>query len=159
MERKTATAIILGTILLVVLAFVFLGRAEAPTDTESTQTTPASENVVTTDTDIPDNLIIEDVLVGTGSAVKSGDSIVIHYAGTLTDGTLFDNSYDRGEPFETQIGVGNVIRGWDLGVPGMKVGGRRRLTIPAELGYGEQGTQNIPPGSTLIFELELLEIK
>jgi len=95
----------------------------------------------------------------TGAAVKSGDSISINYTGTLQDGTKFDSSYDRGTPFETQIGVGSVIKGWDLGVVGMKIGGKRRLTIPPELGYGAQGQGQIPPNSTLIFEVELMEIK
>jgi len=104
-------------------------------------------------------LIIEDIEEGTGSAViESGDDIVIHYTGTLTDGTVFDSSYDRGEPFQTQIGVGAVIQGWDEGVLGMKVGGRRKLTIPPDMAYGGQGVGSIPPNSTLIFEVELIEI-
>jgi peptidylprolyl isomerase len=104
-------------------------------------------------------LKIEDIKVGEGREVKSGDTVVIHYKGTLTDGTKFDSSYDRGEPFETQIGVGQVIKGWDLGVVGMKIGGKRKLTIPPSLGYGEQSAGSIPPNSTLIFELELIDIK
>ena len=105
------------------------------------------------------DLKIEDIKEGTGEAVKSGDTILIHYKGTLTDGTKFDSSYDRGEPFETQIGVGRVIEGWDKGVVGMKVGGTRKLTIPPALGYGDQDMGVIPPNSTLIFEVELVEIK
>ena len=105
-------------------------------------------------------LQIEDLKTGTGPAVKSGDNIIIHYKGTLTDGTKFDSSYDRGTPFETQIGVGQVIKGWDEGVIGMKVGGKRKLTIPPELGYGASGAGNvIPPNATLIFEVELIGIK
>ena len=106
-------------------------------------------------------LIVEDIEVGTGDAVvESGDDIVIHYKGTLTDGTVFDSSYDRGEPFQTQIGVGQVIKGWDEGVLGMKPGGKRKLTIPPNMAYGESGTSDgsIPPNSTLIFEVELVEI-
>lgn len=106
-------------------------------------------------------LKIEDIQEGTGSAVvESGDDIVIHYKGTLPDGTVFDSSYDRGEPFQTQIGVGAVIQGWDEGVLGMKVGGKRKLTIPPDKAYGESGTPDgtIPPNSTLIFEVELVEI-
>lgn len=110
---------------------------------------------------IPDatELKIEDIKKGTGPEVKSGDTISINYKGTLTDGTQFDSSYDRGEPFETQIGVGKVIKGWDEGVIGMKVGGKRRLIIPPELGYGSQDMGTIPPNSTLIFEVELMAIK
>lgn len=105
-------------------------------------------------------LKIEDSLVGTGATVKSGDTITIHYLGTLMDGTKFDSSYDRGQPFETQIGVGMLIEGWDKGIPGMKIGGKRKLTIPPEMAYGDQGAgTDIPPKSTLVFEVELLEIK
>lgn len=104
-------------------------------------------------------LIIEDIEEGTGEeVVESGDDIVIHYRGTLTDGTVFDSSYDRGEPFQTTIGVGQVIQGWDEGVIGMKAGGKRKLTIPPHMAYGQQGQGSIPPNSTLIFEVELVEI-
>src|SRR5665811_2556783 len=82
-------------------------------------------------------LKIEDLKVGKGQEVKEGDTVVMHYTGWLTDGTKFDSSVDRDEPFETKIGVGYVIKGWDMGVPGMKVGGKRKLTIPHELGYGK----------------------
>lgn len=106
-----------------------------------------------------ENLKIEDITVGTGAEVKAGDTISINYLGTLEDGTKFDSSYDRGQPFETQIGVGQLIQGWDLGIPGMKVGGKRKLTIPPELGYGERGAGDvIPPNSTLVFEVELMGI-
>ncbi|MBI4084756.1 MAG: FKBP-type peptidyl-prolyl cis-trans isomerase [Candidatus Levybacteria bacterium] len=102
---------------------------------------------------------IDDITVGTGQEAKSGDTVVVHYTGTLTDGTKFDSSVDRNEPFETQIGVGSVIQGWDQGIPGMKVGGKRKLTIPSSLGYGDQGSGKIPPNATLVFEIELLEVK
>lgn len=107
-----------------------------------------------------DKLIIEDLVVGTGLEVKKGDGVSIHYRGTLEDGTKFDSSYDRNQPFETEIGVGQVIRGWDEGVPGMKVGGKRKLTIPFNMAYGERGIPGvIPAKATLIFEVELLNIK
>lgn len=105
-------------------------------------------------------LKIEDLKIGTGAEVKSGDTILINYKGTLLNGTQFDSSYDRGQPFETKIGVGMVIEGWDVGVIGMKVGGKRKLTIPSNMAYGPQGAGGIiPPNSPLIFELELLSIK
>jgi FKBP-type peptidyl-prolyl cis-trans isomerase len=105
-------------------------------------------------------LKIEDLKVGTGKEAKSGDTVVMNYLGTLTNGTKFDSSYDRGQPFTTQIGVGQVIQGWDKGVPGMKVGGKRRLSIPSALAYGSRGAGNvIPPDSDLIFEVELVDIK
>lgn len=103
---------------------------------------------------------IEDLKLGKGQAVKDGDHVVMHYVGTLEDGTKFDSSHDRNQPFETAIGVGYVIKGWDQGIPGMKVGGKRRLTIPHELGYGRYGVEpDIPGFATLIFEVELLSIK
>lgn len=105
-------------------------------------------------------LIIEDLIVGQGQEVKSGDGLSMHYRGTLEDGKQFDSSYDRGQPFETEIGVGQVIRGWDEGVPGMKIGGKRKLTIPYDMAYGEMGIPGvIPPKATLIFEVELIDIK
>ncbi len=113
----------------------------------------------------PDNnaaiteLKIEDTAVGTGREVKSGDTVTIHYKGTLLNGTKFDSSYDRGNPFTTQIGVGRVIKGWDLGVVGMKVGGKRKLTIPSDMAYGPQGQGIIPPNSPLVFELELVDVR
>jgi peptidylprolyl isomerase len=105
-------------------------------------------------------LKIKDLKVGKGPAVKDGDTVVMHYTGWLEDGKKFDSSLDRDEPFETPIGVGYVIKGWDLGVVGMKVGGKRKLTIPHELGYGKYGVDpDIPGFATLIFEVELLKIK
>ena len=107
------------------------------------------------------DLKIEDIVEGKGPEVKAGDTVVMHYTGTFADdGEKFDSSVDRGIPFETVIGVGHVIKGWDQGVPGMKVGGKRKLTIPYMLAYGESGAGDvIPPGADLVFEVELLEIK
>jgi len=121
----------------------------------STTTLPSSSSAEQT---LEGGLKIKDLVIGQGEEVKNNDTISIHYKGTLEDGTKFDSSYDRGEPFQTQIGVGQVIKGWDLGVIGMKVGGKRILTIPPDLGYGSQQTGNIPPNSTLIFEVELISI-
>lgn len=106
----------------------------------------------------PPELVIEDTLEGTGEEAKTGDTVKVNYKGTLEDGTQFDSSYDRGEPFEFTIGQGNVIQGWEQGVPGMKVGGKRKLVIPPHLAYGESGRGSIPPNATLTFEVELVEI-
>jgi FKBP-type peptidyl-prolyl cis-trans isomerase len=103
-------------------------------------------------------LVIEDLVVGTGATAAVGDTVSVHYVGTLTNGTKFDSSYDRGQTYPFRIGAGQVIAGWDQGVPGMKVGGKRRLTIPPELAYGSQGRDAIPPNATLVFEIELLSI-
>ena len=100
----------------------------------------------------------EDIQVGTGAEVSGGDNITIHYHGTLEDGTVFDSSVERGSPFKTRIGVGEVIEGWDMGVPGMKVGGKRKLIIPAKHAYCDRSVGDIPAGSTLIFEVELIGI-
>ena len=102
----------------------------------------------------------EDLADGAGEAARAGDTVAVHYTGWLTDGTKFDSSVDRGEPFVFQLGAGRVIRGWDEGVAGMRPGGRRRLTIPPDLAYGNRGAGRvIPPGATLVFEVELLEIR
>ncbi len=110
--------------------------------------------------DKQEELVIEDLKVGKGAAVKEGDTVVMHYTGWLTDGTKFDSSHDRDEAFETPIGVGYVIKGWDLGVVGMKVGSKRKLTIPHQLGYGKYGVDLVIPGfATPVFEVELVKIK
>lgn len=104
---------------------------------------------------------IEDVREGSGPAAKAGDRVSVHYVGTLDDGSQFDSSRDRGQPFDFPLGAGRVIPGWDHGVAGMQVGGVRKLTIPPEEGYGAQGTPGgpIPPNATLHFEIELLGIQ
>jgi FKBP-type peptidyl-prolyl cis-trans isomerase len=105
-------------------------------------------------------LQIEDIREGTGPAAKAGQTVVVHYVGTLIDGKKFDSSRDRGQGFTFPLGGGRVIKGWDQGVAGMKVGSLRKLTIPPHLGYGPDGFPPvIPPNSTLVFEVELLEIK
>ena len=102
----------------------------------------------------------EDLLVGSGDEAKTGKTVSVHYTGTLTDGSKFDSSMDRGKPFEFQLGAGRVIKGWDQGVVGMKVGGKRKLTIPSDLAYGSRGFPPvIPPDSTLVFEIELLGVR
>jgi FKBP-type peptidyl-prolyl cis-trans isomerase len=102
----------------------------------------------------------EDTTVGDGAVASKGQTVSVHYTGWLENGTKFDSSKDRNDPFEFKLGAGQVIRGWDEGVAGMKVGGVRRLTIPPQLGYGDRGAGGvIPPKATLIFEVELLSIR
>ena len=106
-----------------------------------------------------DQLVIEDTVIGTGKTAKAGDQVRVHYRGTLLDGTKFDASYDRNQPFTFTLGAGEVIKGWDQGVDGMKEGGKRTLTIPSSLAYGSRGAGGvIPPNATLKFEVELLSI-
>jgi len=106
-------------------------------------------------------LLIEDIIVGEGDEANDFNKVVVNYTGSLEDGSIFDSSLNPGrEPFTFTLGAGSVIKGWDLGVKGMKVGGKRKLTIPPELGYGENGAGSvIPPGATLIFEVDLLEVE
>ena len=106
-------------------------------------------------------LIIENIKTGKGSEAKEYNKITVNYTGRLEDGSIFDSSLKKGRgPFTFTLGVGSVIKGWDLGVKGMKVGGKRKLTIPPELGYGDQGAGAvIPPGATLVFEIELLSVE
>jgi len=103
-------------------------------------------------------LIIEELVAGNGAQAAAGQTVTVHYTGWLTNGTKFDSSKDRNDPFVFPLGAGHVIRGWDEGVQGMKVGGTRKLTIPADLGYGARGAGGvIPPNATLVFEVELLK--
>ncbi len=105
-------------------------------------------------------LIIEELTVGDGATAAPGQSVSVHYTGWLTDGQKFDSSVDRNDPFEFNLGAGQVIAGWDHGVTGMQVGGKRKLTIPPEMGYGERGAGGvIPPNATLVFEVELLDVR
>ena len=104
-------------------------------------------------------LVYEELTIGTGTEAKCGAPVTVHYTGWLTNGTKFDSSKDRDDPFVFNLGAGQVIKGWDEGVAGMKVGGKRKLTIPPQLGYGARGAGSvIPPDATLVFEVELLEV-
>ncbi len=110
-------------------------------------------------TQTPSGLGIEEIISGEGKVAEAGQRVTVHYTGRLTDGSKFDSSKDRNDPFEFWLGKGQVIRGWDEGVQGMKVGGTRKLTIPPQLGYGARGAGGvIPPNATLVFEVELLGI-
>lgn len=118
-----------------------------------------SQGVLEEKSSVTGDLIIQDVQEGSGAEATVGKTLVAHYVGTFVDGTKFDSSRDRGQPFQFTLGAGQVIRGWDQGLIGMRVGGVRKLIVPPNLGYGSQQIGPIPPNSTLLFEVELLEVK
>jgi FKBP-type peptidyl-prolyl cis-trans isomerase len=121
---------------------------------------PTEEDTGSVTTEAVTELQIEDIVVGEGAEAIAGSSAVVHYTGWLEDGTKFDSSYDREVPFVFTVGEGMVITGWDQGVEGMKVGGKRRLVIPPELAYGAQGAGGvIPPNAVLVFEVELVNVQ
>lgn len=143
---KLKVIAIVGVIAIFVgLAFFVLSQSKRP---------KTGEEVIT-----ESGLHYIDEVVGSGTSPRPGANVTVHYTGTLLDGTKFDSSVDRNQPFSFRIGTGSVIKGWDEGVMSMKVGGKRKLIIPPELGYGSKGQQKIPPNSTLVFEVELLGVK
>jgi peptidylprolyl isomerase len=173
MNRKSRWNELPGILAVVVVAFAGVGCTAEPeqdkgaTNTSTAVTLPSStstgpsmlpgaKTVVT-----PSGLKYEDLVVGTGESPKQGQQVSVHYTGWLTDGKKFDSSVDRGQQFPFTLGAGQVIKGWDEGVASMKVGGKRKLTIPPDLGYGAQGTPGgpIPPNATLVFEVELLGVQ
>lgn len=143
--------ILAGVVLIIffVIGAGFLGRKSEEKSLPLTTTIPMTQT---------QDLKIEDLTVGTGAEATAGATISVNYRGTLVDGTEFDSSYKRNQPFQFVLGAGEVIQGWDQGFVGMKVGGKRHLTIPPNLGYGDRSAGTIPPGSTLIFEVELLSV-
>lgn len=163
-----------GPILILIALFIFIMDTNSPSNPEPTSDDEATQeqldelaesldlDTTSQDSTVTDaeELVIEDLVEGTGEEVKEGDTVKVHYTGTLLDGTKFDSSLDRGEPFEFTVGAGQVIVGWEQGLVGMKVGGKRKLTIPSSLGYGPNGNPPvIPPNAGLIFEIELIEIR
>jgi FKBP-type peptidyl-prolyl cis-trans isomerase len=139
-------------------AFFFGAPAGEPGANGQLSNTSTSQQAMTNISEIP-GLEIYDESLGTGTEAVAGKKVTAHYIGTLSTGVKFDSSLDRGTPFTFALGDGQVIKGWDLGIAGMKVGGIRKLVISPELGYGSQALGPIPANSTLIFEVELLEVK
>ncbi len=168
MIKKSTLAIGLNLTALLFVAsstLIFSCTKKEPAQTTTTTDSKATSSAATTpaastpETDVTD-LTIEELSVGTGTAAATGNEVVVHYTGWLTNGTEFDSSVARDQPFTFTLGQGRVIAGWDQGVVGMKVGGRRKLKIPYQMAYGESGRPPvIPPKATLIFEVKLLEVK
>ncbi len=151
-------------VLAVASVLVAGGCAHSGAPVKATGAAPATESQAPAthpgEVTLPDGLTYVDLTVGTGPSPARGQTAVVHYTGWLTDGTKFDSSVDKGTPFEFHIGQHEVIAGWDEGVASMKVGGKRKLTIPPALGYGSRGAGGvIPPNATLVFEVELLAVK
>ena len=155
-----------------VLALLTACGSSAPAPSAATPATPGSTGAASagasSDAGTPSEpepvvagkVNVVEIVVGTGATAKPGDRVGVHYTGTLLDGSEFDSSRKRGEPFEFRLGGGQVIPGWEQGIAGMKIGGRRTLTIPPDLAYGERGARNvIPPNATLVFDVELLSVQ
>jgi len=140
--------------ILFLMLFVTFSCTKKPQNQSGETMTQAATQTATT------SLQVETLKAGSGTEAISGKTVSVHYTGWLTDGKKFDSSVDRGTPFSFSLGKGQVIRGWDEGVKGMKVGEKRKLTIPSDMGYGARGAGNvIPPNATLVFEVELLDVK
>jgi hypothetical protein len=159
-ERAKRRAAKIRNTRIVILSIVLLVVATGAYIIYSTQTNKPTENQVETMITTDSGLKYVDLVVGNGQVANPGSQVSVHYSGWLEDGTKFDSSLDRGQPFDFVLGAGSVIPGWDEGVAGMKVGGKRRLVIPSDLAYGPQGYAGvIPPNATLTFEVELLGIQ
>ena len=159
MKLKKPIYIIIPVILVLIGLHFVLDKPMGNGSTNSTTDTIEKDSTNTNTTMNATELKMEDEVVGTGDVAKAGDNVTVHYVGMLTNGTVFDASRNRGDGgFTFALGAGQVIKGWDMGVAGMKVGGKRKLTIPADLAYGDQAVGGvIPANSTLIFEVELLK--
>jgi peptidylprolyl isomerase len=171
--NTTTTGIAVALAIIVALGFLFFGfgifspftSAAPPADT---MTLPGTGEATTSNqndmqaidpNNLPTQLTGKDEVVGTGATAEAGDQVTVNYVGALPDGTVFDASQNHGQPFTFTLGAGQVIKGWDAGVAGMKEGGKRMLVIPPDMAYGSQAVGSIPPNSTLVFEVELLKVE
>jgi len=155
-KTRNLRILILAVLLILLTVIAYLVYAYTTTTTELEEGMTIDEGMTTT----ASGLQYKDLVTGEGQEAKKGDTVQVHYTGWLTNGTKFDSSLDRKQAFEFRLGAGSVIKGWDEGVAGMKPGGKRKLVIPAALGYGARGAGGvIPPNATLVFEVELLGIK
>lgn len=154
MNKKILVSVIILILIIVVVGIYFLSQNQPVNNQPVSQ-----ENTNLNNYEMIQGMKVEILKQGAGAQAKAGDTVTVNYVGTLENGTKFDSSIDRGTPFSFTLGTGSVIKGWDLGVLGMKIGEKRKLTIPPELGYGSAGAGGvIPPNATLIFEVDMLKI-
>jgi peptidylprolyl isomerase len=162
MDRRVIGLLATGGILVIVVAVILIGRSGGSSGetAKAAITVPNGPTVQLPTGPAPTQLVVKDLKAGTGAEAKSGDQVSVQYIGVLYDnGSKFDSSYDHGQPFSFQLGAGKVIAGWDQGVAGMKVGGRRELIIPPDLAYGAQGQPpTIPANATLAFVIDLVSV-
>jgi len=163
MDRRVIGLLVAGGILVVVVAVILIGRSggsDSKTSGKADIHVPNGPTVTLPTGPPPTQLVVKDLKTGTGAEAKAGDQVSVQYIGVLyDDGSKFDASYDRGQPFSFKLGGGQVIQGWDQGVAGMKAGGLRELIIPPDLAYGAQGQPpTIPPNATLVFVIDLVSV-
>ncbi len=157
MQNKNLIIAIIGFVIVIALILILKNLTHGPVtnnDISKGGLSMSPQNSATAG-----GLQSKDIVVGTGAEATNGATVIVNYTGTLTNGTKFDSSYDHGQPFSFTLGQGQVIKGWDLGVLGMKVGGKRQLIIPPDLAYGAQAVGPIPANSTLQFEIELVKVQ
>lgn len=165
--QVTSTGVAVALAVVVAIAMLFLGPTifapftpNASEELDTSLATTTMETAPLPEGPLPTELTGTDIVVGIGTEATAGSRVVVNYVGMLPDGTVFDASSRHGQPFAFTLGAGDVIRGWDIGVQGMKEGGKRRLIVPAADGYGSQGREGvIPPNATLIFDIELLQVQ
>jgi len=166
MQKNTVITAVVGLVVLAIIV-IAVAKMQGDGDVRSTNNTDSSTSTSTsTNTNtqqeantMSEELKVEDEVVGEGEEAVAGKKVTVHYTGTFTNGSKFDSSVDRGTPFSFTLGAGEVIAGWDQGVAGMKVGGKRKLTVPSDLAYGPNDYGSIPGGSTLLFDVELLAVE
>lgn len=161
MNSKITIGIIAVIIVIIIIAAVAGGSDNMVPENAASAGEDANQTTQNMETNSfnKEGIEVQNAVEGDGEEANTGDTVAVHYTGKLENGTVFDSSRSRGEPIEFELGAGRVIKGWEIGIEGMKVGGTRTLVIPPELGYGPQGAGPIPPNATLIFDVELVNVE